>query len=147
MKLNLGCGREPVLDPDWINLDWIDGEGVDVVHNLFEYPWPFADGCATHIKAIDVLEHMPPDQSIKFIEECHRILEPGGELFLTMPHHTSPNLWIDPTHYRGYDLKSFDYFDPDTDFGKWYGYYSQCKFKVTAKLTDNLNCEFTLVKR
>lgn len=145
IKINLGCGKEPT--PGYVNLDWIDGEGVDIVHNLFEYPWPFRDNSANYIKAIDVLEHMPPDQSIKFIEECHRILQPGGELFLTMPHHTSSNLWIDPTHFRGYDLKSFDYFDPNTDFGQWYGHYSECKFKVSTLLTANLNVEFTLIKR
>lgn len=145
IKINLGCGKEPT--EGYVNLDWIDGPGVDVVHNLFKYPWPFKDNSATNIKAIDVLEHMPPDTSIKFIEECHRILQPGGELFMTMPHYESKNLWIDPTHFRGYDEKSFDYFDPDTDFGTWYGYYSQCKFKVSTIRTANDNVEFTLIKR
>lgn len=145
IKINLGCGKEPT--EGYVNLDWIGGPGVDVVHNLFEYPWPFQPSSASHIKAIDVLEHMPPDQSISFIEECHRILKPEGELFLTMPHYESKNLWIDPTHYRGYSVKSFDYFDPDKDYGQWYGYYSPCKFKVSAWRTDNDNVEFTMVKR
>lgn len=150
-KINLGAGSEPT--EGWVNVDWIQQEGIDVVHNLLEFPWPFEDNSADDMLARDVLEHMPlfnnknESTPIKFVEECHRILKTGGKLFMTMPHWQSPNLWIDPTHVRGYDEKSFDYFDPDTDLGKWYGYYSKCKFLVTSVRTANDNCEFTLVKR
>lgn len=44
-------------------------------------------------------------------------------------------MWIDPTHVRGFDPKSMDYFDPSTDFGKWYGYYTRGKFKVRTELS------------
>jgi len=153
IKINLGSGSEPELGEDWVNVDWVEQDTTDVVHNLLEFPWPFADGVADEMLARDVLEHMPlynlHNQSIpiKFIEECHRILQTGGKLFMTMPHWQSPNLWIDPTHVRGYDEKSFDYFDPETDYGKWYGYYSDKKFKVTSVRTPNNNVEFTMVKR
>lgn len=151
IKINLGAGSEPT--DGWVNVDWIDQPGIDVVHNLLEFPWPFKDCIADEIKAIDVLEHMPlfnknnESTPIKFIEECHRLLSTGGKLFITVPHWQSKNLWIDPTHVRGYDEKSFDYFDPETDHGKWYGYYSDKKFKVTAVRTDNDNVEFSMVKR
>lgn len=150
IKINLGCGKEPT--EGWVNVDWIAQEGVDVVHNLLSVPWPFGDGVAEEIKAIDVLEHMPnytPDlrsTPIAFIEECWRILQPGGKLTLQVPHWNSPKMWIDPTHVRGYDPQSFDYFDPDTDYGEWYGYYSQCKFKVAAS-EANGNLTFEMVKR
>jgi len=39
-----------------------------------------------------------------------------------------------------------DYFSPDTDLGRDYGYYSACKFKVEAVLTENLNVQFAMVK-
>lgn len=151
IKINLGAGSE--AQEGWINVDWIAGKGIDVIHNLLDFPWPFEDDVADELLARDVLEHMPlfnkDNQStpIKFIEECHRILQPGGKLFITVPHWQSKNLWIDPTHVRGYDEKSFDYFDPDTDFGKWYSYYSEKKFKVTSVRTPNDNVEFTMVKR
>lgn len=143
MKINLGAGSEPT--EGWVNVDWIKGEGIDVEQNLLMFPWPFDDGCANEIKAIDVLEHMPnytPDSKatvIAFVEECHRILEPGGSLTIQVPHWNSPNMWIDPTHVRGFDVKSLDYFDPDTDFGKWYGYYTRGKFKVEAELSHMPN--------
>ena len=161
MRINLGAGSEPTKN--WTNVDWIKQDGIDVVHNLLDFPWPFEDGVADEMKAIDVLEHMPvisPSNeatAIKFVEECHRILKPGGKLTIQVPHHQSPNLWIDITHIRGYDVRSMDYFDPDTDIGRAYGYYSKCKFKVTADLShivgdpehngEPSNVIFTMVKR
>lgn len=150
MKINLGAGSE--AQHGWVNTDWIDGPGIDKVFNLLDDVWPFEDGVADEILARDVLEHMPnftnnnKSTPIHFVEECHRILQPGGKLFITVPHWQSKNLWIDPTHVRGYDEKSMDYFDPDKDHGKWYGYYSDKKFTVTSVRTPNDNCEFMMVK-
>lgn len=150
-KFNLGAGSEPTKG--WVNVDWIKQDGIDVVHNLLEFPWFFAeDESADEILARDVLEHMPlfneeqESTPIKFIEECHRILIKGGKLFITVPHWQSKNLWIDPTHVRGYDERSMDYFDPSTELGTNYGYYSKCKFKVGALRTANDNVEFLMIK-
>lgn len=156
IKINLGAGSEPT--EGWVNLDWIAGEGIQVVHNLLEFPWPFEDNSADEIKAIDVLEHMPnytPDNRsnpIAFVEECHRILKVGGKLTIQVPHWGSPNMWIDPSHVRGFDPKSMDYFDPQKELGQWYGYYSKCKFDVTAELShmpdgSPSNVTFVMTKR
>lgn len=152
IKINMGAGSEPDLGAGWVNVDHLALPGIQVVHNLLHFPYPFNDGVAEHIKAIDLLEHLPnytPDYkptTVAFIEECHRILQPGGTLFIQVPHWQSPNMWIDPTHVRGYDPKSLDYFDPETDFGKWYGYYSEKKFRVSVE-EYNGNLRFTLRKR
>lgn len=156
LRINLGAGSEPT--EGWVNVDWLELPEIDVVQNLLETPWSdFEDNCASEIKAIDVLEHMPnftPDNKstpIAFVEECWRILQPGGKLTIQVPHYQSPNLWIDPTHVRGYDPKSMNYFDPETDLGKWYGYYSDRKFKVSAEVSrmddgQFSNVTFTMVK-
>lgn len=151
VKINLGAGSEPT--EGWVNVDHLALPGIGVVHNLNQFPWPFKDSCADEIKAIDLLEHLAnytPDGRptvIAYVEECHRILQPGGKLFIQVPKWDSPNMWIDPTHVRGFDLPSFDYFDPDTEFGKNYGYYSDKKFKVTGREEYNGNIGFTLIKR
>lgn len=144
IKINLGAGSEPT--EGWTNIDLLPLTGIDIVHNLSEFPWPIDNEVADDIKAIDLLEHIDTDKTIMFVKECWRILQHGGKLFMTVPHWQSKNLWIDPTHKRGYDEKSMDYFDPETDFGKWYGYYSDCKFKVSSVRTPNDNVEFTMVK-
>ena len=151
MRLNLGAGGE--IEEGMINCDWLELPGIDKVFNLLETPWPFDNDAAEYVLARDVLEHMPnftadnKSTPIAFIEEIHRILKPLGIAFITVPHWQSRNLWIDPTHVRGYDERSLDYFDPETDFGRAYGYYSQCKFRVSSVRTPNDNVEFTLVKR
>lgn len=38
-RLNLGCGNN--IKERWVNLDILEGKGVDVVHDLNELPLPF----------------------------------------------------------------------------------------------------------
>lgn len=153
IKISLGAGTEPESGEEWVNVDIVPLEGIDKVHNLMQYPWPFDDGCADYIKAKDIIEHMathlPDGRSslIAFIEECHRILRPGGTLWIQTPAWDADFLWIDPTHVRGYDERSFDFFDPDTDFGQATGFYSEAKFKVSCERLENGNLQFTMERR
>lgn len=156
-KLNLGCGEE-TLD-GYMNVDLLDLEGVDVVHNLMQFPYPFKDESAGEIKAKDLIEHLDhycqvdgrvPKETrptiIAFIEECHRILKPGGTLWIQTPRFDAEFLWIDPTHVRGFHERSMEFFDPEQDFGKSTGFYSEAKFKVTSEVTENKNIVFRMVK-
>lgn len=151
VNISLGAGTE--IEEGWINADIVPLPGIGVVHNLMQYPWPWADKSADYIKAKDIIEHMAthlPDgrnSVIAFIEECHRILKPGGTLWIQTPSWDADFLWIDPTHVRGFDIRSFDFFDPDTDFGRSTGFYSDCKFKVDAIRTENGNLQVEMVKR
>ncbi len=153
VKINLGCGTDIMDEPNvtWLNVDMMKLEGVDVVHNLINFPYPFEDGEADYIKAVDVLEHLPPyigeeHGVIKFINECHRILKPGGQLYIQTPGWKAEFLWIDPTHVRGFDIQSMDFFDPTTHFGQTTGFYSNCKFKVRAEELANHNLRFYMEK-
>lgn len=151
MRLNLGCGQD--IKDGYVNVDHLDLPGVDVVHSLLRMPWPFEDGSAEEILALDVVEHLPshtPDlyepTIVKFVEECHRILQPGGELFIRTPGHDADFLWIDPTHVRGFAMESFDFWDDSTAFGQSTGFYSECRFKVKASKLPNKNLEFSMRK-
>lgn len=55
-------------------------------------------------------------------------------------------LWIDPTHVRGFDVRSMDFFDDRTEFGKSTGFYSKCKFHVKAEELPNHNLRFWMTK-
>ncbi|HPC10341.1 MAG TPA: class I SAM-dependent methyltransferase, partial [archaeon] len=65
MKLNIGCGKK--ILKGYINLDVVKLPGVDIVHDLNKYPWPFKDNYFDEIYADNVLEHL--DDIIKPIEE------------------------------------------------------------------------------
>lgn len=169
MKINLGAGGDP--KEGMINVDMLDLPGIDVVHNLMDFPYPWDDNSADYIGAVDLVEHLDnyvykfelvkleygdseyrlsagKPAVIAFIEECHRILKPGGKLFMQMPGWKSPLLWIDVTHVRGFDIQSFDFFDPDTEFGKTRDFYSEAKFKIVKKNEfENGVLQFWLVKR
>jgi len=149
-KISLGCGEE--IEEGFINLDLVKLPGVDVVHNLQKFPYPFEDQSADYIKAKDVIEHLSGYSEdgrpiiTAFIEECCRILITGGILWIQTPSWYADFLWVDPTHTRGFDIKSFDFFDPETDFGRATGFYSKAKFKVEAKQLDNKNLQFIMTK-
>lgn len=153
LKISLGAGAEPEEGDEWWNVDIVALPGIQCVHNLMQYPWPLRSNSADFIKAKDIIEHMathlPDGRSsiIAFVEECHRILKPGGTLWIQTPSWDADFLWIDPTHVRGFDVRSFDFFDPETDFGRSTGFYSEAKFKVTAIRLENGNLQFELVKR
>ncbi len=105
-RLNLGCGRFP--KPGFVNVDWVDVEGVDVVHDLRALPYPFADGSFQRIEADHVIEHLP--EVFDIMRELHRLLKPGGELVIRVPHFSRG--FSHPEHKRGFDATFPYYFDP-----------------------------------
>jgi len=142
-KLNLGSGKDK--REGFVNLDVVKMDGVDVVWDLNEYPYPFKDGEFDYIEARDILEHL--DDLVSVMEELHRILKKGGELFIRVPDGRIPEaVWDDPTHKRGFTHRTFDYFDPTTFSGQNYGFYSKAKFKVVKIFERNRGLEYNLIK-
>ena len=126
--LNLGCNGSRL--PGSIGVDVIPREGtVDVVHDLNTRPYPFSTDYADEIHMYHVLEHL--DDSIKTIEEIHRILKPGGVLYLRVPHFSSLYTWGDITHKKGFSIYAFDIFDKNRDYKEWG--YSGVRFKIKKR--------------
>lgn len=46
---------------------------------------PYADGTFDRALCLDVLEHLAFDDQPKALAELHRVLKPGGELYVTVP--------------------------------------------------------------
>jgi len=120
-KLNLGCGND--IKQGWINLDVAVLPGVDVIHNLNELPLPFDDNSFDEILCQDVLEHVSLTPLIK---EIHRILKAGGVLNIRVPHFTSRNNFIDPTHVKTFSFQTFQFFVKDALYDR--GYYFDFHF-------------------
>lgn len=114
-KLNLGCGHD--IRRGWINLDSASLPGVDVVHNLEDYPWPFPDGYFEELYAKDVLEHI---EYIDALREALRVLKPGGRFMIRVPHFTSADNYIDPTHKKQFSVFTFDFFVKDSAMARNY---------------------------
>jgi len=120
-KLNLGCGRETLLN--WVNLDCALLPGVDVVHDIEDLPLPFGDGEFDEILCNDVFEHI---NYIPVLADLHRILKPGGILTIKVPHFTSRDNYIDPTHIKRFSIRTFDYFVTGARYER--DYYFDFKF-------------------
>lgn len=61
---------------------------------------PFGHGSFDHVLMMDVVEHLYPWELRQTFDEVHRVLRPGGQLFV----HTAPNIW----YYRwGYPAFRF----------------------------------------
>jgi SAM-dependent methyltransferase len=117
LQINLGCGSRP--KQGWVNVDVWGQPGVDVVHDLDVFPWPFDSGTASKIHGIDVYEHV--EFPLEFMAECWRVLKTGGELFLHTAYWRNRWSFNDPTHKRFLTENSFDYWIPGCGFYDVYG--------------------------
>lgn len=73
LKIDFGCGQNKV-SPEHTGVDFVQVEGVDVVHDLTKFPYPFEDETVEEIYASHFFEHLDGHERAKFMEECHRIL-------------------------------------------------------------------------
>jgi predicted SAM-dependent methyltransferase len=77
-----------------------------------------------------VLEHV---NYIPLLKECHRIVLPGGRVRIEVPHFTSSNNYVDPTHRNMFSIKTFNFFCAETFEGRERCYYFDFKFSKTTE--------------
>jgi SAM-dependent methyltransferase len=128
-RLNVGCGHD--IRSGWVNLDVAALAGVDVVHDLDRTPWPFADASFDTIIMINVLEHLP--DTVRIMEELHRISADRGRVTIRVPYWNSPDAITDPTHKADFNQHTFDFFDPTTRHGRERAYYSTARFFIRRR--------------
>ena len=98
------------------------------------YGLPFKDSSVDAVHAQHVLEHF--EDLVGVMREVYRVCKPGGRFYVTVPHSSSDFMtWRDPTHKRGLNLSTFEYFDRKTFDGGIFAYYSGIDFRrVYARL-------------
>ncbi|MBS3078626.1 methyltransferase domain-containing protein [Candidatus Pacearchaeota archaeon] len=124
-KLHLGCGTD--IRQGFINLDSVKLPGVDIVHNLDKFPWPFKDNSFEYIISISTLEHL--ENLIKVMEEIHRICKNNAIIEIRVPHFASLGAFKDPTHRIFFSYYSMDYFTKDFD----YNFYTKARFNIIER--------------
>ncbi len=146
--LNLGCGTKPMagsVKADAVNHDLtLHHEYVNVAWDLDKYPWLWSDESFDDLYAVDVLEHL--ENIITALEECWRILKPGGRLLIRTPYGLSEISFTDPTHKHHLTPESFDYFIRGTDLEKQYGFYSPMRWVKREYRRDGDNMVWVLGK-
>lgn len=83
LLLNLGCGGAG--RSGWFNVDAFPGDGVDLACDL-RRRIPLPDGCARGVFCEHFLEHLDVQTEVPlFLQECRRLLAPGGVLRIVVP--------------------------------------------------------------
>jgi hypothetical protein len=121
--LDVGCGNNKV--PDAIGMDCIALPGVDVIHDLSSFPYPFNADSVDEFHINHVLEHL--SDVMGTMEELWRIAKAGATVHIRVPHFTGILAWRDPTHVRSFTSESFGYFGENG-----YSYYTSARFQVVA---------------
>jgi len=121
-KLNMGCG--PYTKEGYVNLDAKKLSGVDIIHDLNEYPYPFKDDEFGEVLCHHVLEHL--DDIVQPLEEIWRITRHGARIMIEVPSFPGIGAVVDPTHKSFYTFGTFDYFTESSLFP----YYSKAKFRI-----------------
>ena len=104
MKLNLGCGRDK--KEDYINIDSNPKVKPDRIMEI--PPLDFEDNSIEEIRAHHFLEHIK--DIVELMNECWRVLKPGGIMDIVVPYALSHAAFQDPYHVRFFVPESFFYF-------------------------------------
>jgi predicted SAM-dependent methyltransferase len=125
MLLDIGCGDRK--QEGFTGMDKRPLDGVDIVHDLEEFPWPIKPHCCFTVIGSHIFEHIKPWLTISFMDEIHRILVQNGQLALSMPYGWSKGFVQDPTHCNPTNEVTWQYFDPDYEL---YNIYRPMKWKI-----------------
>lgn len=125
LKLDIGCGGSK--KSGFVGVDILPLDGVDVVHNLNQFPYPFEDESVIEIWMDNVLEHL--EKPLLVLEELHRISKNHANITIAVPYFRSHYACIDPTHCNFFSVEYFNYFDPVHVFCQKYQ-YSKARFSL-----------------
>ncbi|GAA4570195.1 hypothetical protein GCM10023176_28210 [Micromonospora coerulea] len=101
--VDLGCGATKQW-PGNLGLDIYPAPGVNAVADL-SGSLPLADDSVDVFFAVHILEHLI--DFLPLLDECHRVLRPGGVLHVMSPWWRHVNAVADPTHVRLLDVQTF----------------------------------------
>lgn len=124
-RLNLGCCD--ALLPDYVNVDVVEGRGIQVAD--LRQRWPWADGSIDHVRAWDIIEHLP--DKIFTMNELWRVLRPGGTAEIAVPTTDGPGAFQDPTHVSFWNRRSFLYYEAGNPYRDRFA----ASYGITARFT------------
>ena len=133
-KLDIGSGPNPKEGFEGVDQYPFDGK-VKHVMDVRE-PWLWPDSSVGEIHSSHFLEHLTGVERCHFLNECYRVLAPGGKMTVVVPHWASNRAYGDPTHQ----------WPPVSEF--WFYYLSRVWRLQNAPHTDRqhwpegFDCDF-----
>lgn len=130
--LDVGCGVNKYEGA--IGLDNNPRTAADVIHDLGDVPYPFADNEFDLVVSSHSIEHIP--DVMAFVEELYRITKNGGRIKIVTPHYTNPDWATDPTHRNHFNSYSFNSFMPERQV---FDFYTDVKLKTVRTYVSLAN--------
>lgn len=112
--LDLGCGDNK-RHPGAVGVDVREYDDVDVVTDL-ESGLPFGESEVDGVLAYSIFEHVEDLPGL--MADLHRVCRDGATVEGKVPHWTDRNAYVDPTHVRWFDTRTFEFWDPRTELGQ-----------------------------
>lgn len=140
LKIDLGCGKNK-KGADWVGVDVLNFDGVDMVVDLAKSKWPWKDNSVDEAHASHFVEHLEPAERIHFVNELYRVLkEPlydngvlkSGFATVITPHWASQRAYGDLTHK----------WPPVSEF--WFYYLDKDWRAVNAPHNVDYKCNFAV---
>lgn len=91
---------------------------------------PFPDNSVTLLSAAHVIEKIPREKFIDFMNECWRVLKIDGQMRIAAYYAGSTPFWADPMNVSGYTMQTWSYFDPESYDGSLYKVYKPRPWKI-----------------
>lgn len=143
MKINLCCSDN--LIDGYVNVDRVppadqiidlDPKYPLVPRDGIERYWPWDDSTVSEIRAWDALEHL--SDKIQTMNECWRVLQPGGILDLFVPTTDGRGAFQDPTHKTFWTPNDLFYFCEE--YAEWQRFHEaygiRARFRVISQFHE-----------
>lgn len=108
--LDIGCGGNK--QKNFVGMDKRKLPGVDIIHDLEKFPYPFEKESVLTIVASHIIEHIKPWLMLDLMNELWRITKVGGQLAIIVPYGVSHGFIQDPTHCNPCNETTWQYFCP-----------------------------------
>ncbi|MBI3571965.1 methyltransferase domain-containing protein [Candidatus Kaiserbacteria bacterium] len=124
-RLNLGCGKDYLKE--WDNWDVSRDVRADAYLDVGKDTFPAPDATYEEIYCAGILEQILENASlVHALNECHRVLRPGGTLTIVVPNARYPIAFRDPFDCRQFIPETFKYLTHGDrlyeKFGSVYGF-------------------------
>jgi len=128
-KIDLGCGKSK--KEGFYGVDSHPFPGVDLTHDLRK-AWPWKDSSVEEAHCSHFIEHLTAMERVHFVNELHRVLQPGGKAIVIGPHWASNRAYGDLTHQ----------WPPVSEM--WFYYLDKGWRANNAPHNDFYTCDFTV---
>lgn len=126
LKIDLGCGKN--VREGFIGVD-SRKFGQPIIADLRK-AWPWKSGSVDEAHSSHFIEHLTGPERIHFVNELYRVLKPGANCQVIVPHWASCRAYGDLTHQ----------WPPISEF--WFYYLDRGWREANAPHNDAYTCDF-----